>query len=183
MKNIQEHLKKVADDQCLNGIDTLDDTQRNEADRHYAVSQLLQPGIVTGYYSTAQGRFIPGYSSWRDNMTCESSFTTASAAAFTLTCPAGHRYEVRQAGALNATQLSTTTLSASISGNALTCLGTSSSGTVMQMCIGNGAGTTTSVPQMNSIWLDAGDTLTLTLNTYAGGNDTEHFFIYNDHTL
>ncbi len=46
--NINQHLSKVEDDQVINGIDTIENTQRNDAGRHFAVSQMLQPVIVTG---------------------------------------------------------------------------------------------------------------------------------------
>lgn len=178
-----KHLEKIEDDQSLNGINSIDDTIRNEAGRHWFVSQAIQPNMQMGYYSPTTGRFTLGGASWRDNMTCEMAFTTASAAASTLTCATGHRYEVTQAGAMNASQASTTALTITKSGSSTSALVTTSSGTTMQNAIGNGAGTATAVSFVGPVWLDAGDTLTLTLNTYAGGNDTEHYFMYNDYTL
>jgi len=87
----KEHLKKVDDDQCMKQIDELDDTRMNQQGRHFFRSQELVPVLQHGYYSTSQSRYILGASSWRDNMTPNSSWTTTSAAALVLTCPAGHR--------------------------------------------------------------------------------------------
>lgn len=182
MKDMNGHLKKIEDDQLLNGITLLDDTRRDDAGRHWAVSQMLQPAVIQGGYSAITGRYVLGCPSWTDNMTPGAAYTTASAASMTLTCATGHRYKVYAAGAMNATQASTHTLSGTISGNTISSLGLSSSSTAMNFFL-SGAGTTTGFGSIHPIWLNAGDTLTITTNTYAAGNDTEHFFLYEDYTL
>jgi len=187
----KEHLKKVDDDQCMKQIDELDDTRMNQQGRHFFRSQELVPVLQHGYYSTSQSRYILGASSWRDNMTPNSSWTTTSAAALVLTCPAGHRYRVYYAGCRNATQASLVVLSGNIGGNAWTDFN--------QIC-GEAVATTTLVAIGGSVaiydgvgvsgknaipevWLNAADTLTMTLSVYAAGNNTEHLFLFEDYTL
>lgn len=186
--NINEHLKKVEDDQLINGIDTVENTVRNDAGRHYAVSQLLQPVYLQGYYDNITGRYVNG--DWRQSMVPNSSWTTTSAAALTLTCATGHRYRVYYAGARNATQATLVTLSGSIGGNAWTNFNIeqATGATTTLPVIGGGnqyydgigvAGTNA----IKEIWLNAGDTLTMTLSVYAAGNNTEHMFMFEDYTL
>jgi len=192
MENIQEHLKKIEKDQLLHGIDSLDDTVRNEVGRHFAVSQLIQPALVHGYYSTAQNRYILGPGSWRDNMVPNSSWTTTSQAALTLTCPAGHRYRVYYAAGRNATQATDAVLSGNIGGNAWTDFNDKGGGAITQqdtiVLIGGQGRVNDGVAvvghdSLKELWLNAGDTLTFTLTTYAAANNTEHLFMFEDYTL
>jgi len=193
MNDLQEHLKKTEKDQLLIGFDALDNTVRNEPGRHAAVSQLFQPILTQGYWSASQGRYVPGFSSWRDNMTPNYSWSTTSQASLTLTCAAGHRYRVYYAGARNATQATALTLSGVIGGDAWTEFQPSESAetpfTATRVCIGaNGTqadpvGGACSKPALTEIWLNAADTLTMTLGTFAAGNNTEHLFLFEDFTL
>lgn len=190
MKNIQEHLRKVEDDQALNGISRLDETQRDQDDRHYAVSQLIQPNIPMGWYNPSTGRYVLGYPGYFEP---NSSYTTASQAALTLTCPTGHRYEVYYAGCRNATQASNATLSAVIGGNTFTDLLEDQGGgmiiTSTIICIGTGGSITDAVGGTfakrvpDVIHLAAGDQLVMTLSVYAAANNTEHLFLFKDYPV
>lgn len=184
----QKHLQKIEDDQSINGIETIDDTVKNEAGRKWFISQAITPVVVMGGYSDDTGKIVLQSPSWRDSMVPNSSHTTASAAALTLTCATGHRYRVYYAGARNATQATNLTLSGVIGGNTWTsfnCAGSVSTQTTIPAIGGIGqtdaaAGWAGSV---NEIWLNAADTLTMTLTVYAAGNNTEHLFMFEDYTL
>jgi len=189
---MKEHLNKVDDDQCLKQIAELDDTQMTQPGRHFFRSQELVPVLQHGYYSSSQGRYILGSTSWRDNMTPNSSWTTTSAAALTLTCATGHRYRVYYAGCRNATQASDCVLSGNIGGNAWTDFNDKGGGAPTQLdtivLIGGGGRVYDGVGVMGresikEVWMNAGDTLTMTLSVYAAANNTEHLFLFEDYTL
>lgn len=185
----KEHLKEIEPDQSVVGIDTLDDTARNDARRKWFVSQAIQPVVIQGYYNEDTGRYVLG--DWRNTMTPNSSWTTTSAAALTLTCAAGHRYRVYYASARNASQATAVTLSGVINGNAVgafneNCVLTA---TTRIICLGGQGVAIDAIAGSygangpREIWLNAGDTLTMTLSAYAGGNDTEHLFMFEDYTV
>lgn len=184
------HLKKIEPDQSLDGIQTIDDTVRNDAGRKWFVSQAIQPVMILGGYNANTGRYLLG--SWRDTMVPNSSWTTTSAAASTLTCPTGHRYRVYYAGARNASQSTDVTLSGTINGNSWTNFNTDGGSvcntTTTTNVIGGGnqfydgvnVNGKAAIPEL---WLNAGDTLTMTLGTYAAGNNTEHLFMFEDYEV
>jgi len=174
-KQASAWLDKITKDQNLNELDEITRTPWNTI-RRWFVSRMINPMIKMGYYDPATGYPVLGSPS--DSYTWESEFTTASAAALTLTCPAGYRMDIHHASAWNATQASTCTITASISGNTLTLI-TGASGTTANTGAVIGAFTGLSNAHHNiPIGLSAGDSITLTLNTYAAGNDTQHQIIY-----
>lgn len=186
----QKHLSKIEDDQSIQGIDTIDDTIRNDAGRKFFVSQEIGPKADMAWYNRTTGRLIPGpYGYFVPN----SSWTTTSAAALTLTCAAGHRYRVYYAGARNATQATDLVLSGVIGGNAWTEFNTTNGFTFATTetiaLIGTTGGQVydgvgvIGKPGINELWLNAGDTLTMTLGTYAAGNNTEHLFMFEDYEV
>lgn len=179
-RQANDWLREVTKDQNLEDLDDVTLTRMDRARRWFA-SRILQPMFKTGYYDSNTGLFVLGSPS--DSYTWESEFTTASAAALTLTCPAGYRYEIVYAAAWNATQVSTCTASASIAGNTMSLIvGTSGTAVNSGMVMGgfNGA---TAITLTGPIGLSAGDTFTLTLNTYAAGNDTEHQIIFRSYKV
>lgn len=186
----KEHLKKIEDDQPLNGIETIDDTQRNDTGRHWFVSQEIGPKADMAWYNRTSGRLIPGPYGY---FVPDSSWSTASVAALTLTCPAGHRYRVYYAAARNVTQATDAVLSGTINGNAWTDFN-QKNGVVMAVLdtiVTIGASTqvfdgvaAVGCNALREIWLNAGDTLTLTLSVCNVGVDNcEHMFLFEDYEV
>lgn len=171
-------LAKVTEDQNLEELSALENVPYDTRRRAF-LSAILQPGITFGHYDINTDRIRIG-SSAVDNMTALTSWNTASVAALTLTCPAGHRYHVIGAAAKNGTQNSTHTLTGVIGGNTITDMATSATGQTMFWLIGGGGTATITLPQ--GIWMDAGDTLTITSNTCnVGVDDMQHLFIGEDY--
>lgn len=181
---IQEHLK-LKSEQKLKRLTGLTINEKNV--NNFFESRQLGPIIHVAWYNPTTDKYVlgpPGY------FVPNSSFTTTSQAALTLTCAAGHRYRVYWAGCRNATQVSSAALSGTLGGNSwtdfievrgtvsttITCIGGSGPFTD---AIGGAYGATTP----NEIWMSAGDTLTMTLSAYAAGNNTEHLFLFEDYTI
>lgn len=53
-------LEKVEKDQNISGLNTLDDTLKNEAGRHWFPSQSIQPSIPVSYYDQINGYYVMG---------------------------------------------------------------------------------------------------------------------------
>lgn len=174
-------LKKITPDQNLSDIEQIDDT-RVSGFKQWFMSRLIGPFIKLGYYDADADRIVQGSPS--ESYTWESEFTTASAAALTLTCPAGYRYEVYHACAWNVTQASSTTLTATIGGNTLTLITTAAGQTQIKgLAIGQGFGALSDYSHTAPIGLSAGDTMTLTCGTYAAGNDTQHQYVFKSYRV
>lgn len=180
--DVKKHIAPDKDhtDEFLTTIEALDDNERNN--RNMFASREIKPVVVMGYYCPSTKKYVLGGTSWADNMTPNAQFTTVSAASSTLTCPAGHRYRVYAAGAQNATQASIHQMSGSINGVAVANIAVTSSSTAMCYFF-SGAGTAPTLGGINPIWLGAADTLTITTLTYAAGNDTEHWFLFEDYVI
>lgn len=175
---VKEHLK-LKDDQIIKRIEEIDDNERPF--QKMFESRELKPVIIIGRYDKGSKKYVIG--SWLDSMTSKVAFNTASVASLTLTCAAGHRYRVINAGAQNATQASTHTLSGVLGGNVIGQLGLTSSVTSYAYFF-TGAGTAPTFGGVNPIWMEAGDTLTITSNTCNVGVDNmEHFILYEDYEV
>lgn len=144
--------------------------------RHF-LSRIITPTAAVGHYSPDTGKYVLGPFGY---YTPGVSFTTASAAALTLTCPAGYRYRVYWGSAINVTQASTVNLSCTIGGNtpAIPLAVSNNSQVQHNVCIGTAGTFVVNKNVLPYLWLNAGDTATMTNNTYAAGNDTEHIFLY-----
>jgi len=176
-----KHLEKIEDDQSIKGIDTLDDTLKNERGRHYFVSQEIKPSIEKAWYNPNTGRYVLGPFGM---FTSESEFTSVSQQDLTLTCPAGFRYEVYYAQIINATQATSGNFTAVIGGNTFTSPSTTANGTSAIPILGsNASGSVSAYGAIGPICLDAGDTFTAHINTFAAGNDTEHTILYRSYRV
>lgn len=168
----------------------LSEIETNEKDiNNFFESREIKPIIDLGYYNPNTDKYVLG--DWRRTMTPNSSWTTTSAAALTLTCPAGHRYRVYYAGARNASAASIVTLSGTIGGNAVTNFhaphGAITTGT--HAVIGGTGGPyydgvgVAGDEHIREVWLNATDALVMTLSVYNAGNDTEHLFLFEDYLV
>jgi len=183
-----EWLKKIEPDQNVNGLERFIATIKNELGRKWFHSQVLQPTTPTAWYNPTSGRYVLGPHGY---FVPGSSYTTTSQAALTLTCPTSHRYRVYYASCRNATQASTISLSANIGGNAITDMLTPGSTGILTTnvavgacgAVGDLAGNPSTPITPNEVWLNAGDTLTMTLTTYAAANNTEHIFLFEDYPV
>lgn len=182
-------LEKIEDDQNVKGIGSLILTAINDIGRHLFLSHKIGPNMPIAWYNPTTGHPVLGpHGYFVPNI----SWTTTSAAALTLTCPAGHRYKVYYAGCRNATQATDGTLSGTIGGNAWTDFN-QKNGVAMAVqstivFIGAGCQVYDGVAVVGCnalpfVWLNAGDTLTMTLATYAAGNNTEHMFLFEDYEV
>lgn len=181
-----EHLKHIEEDQSIEGIETVDDTLKNQPGRKWFNSQVLQPVIIVGGYSETDGRYFLG--NWRENMVPNSQFnTTAALGSNTLTCPAGHRYRVYYAHGANYTAAAVSVLSGSIGGNAVVAFRGAPALTDNPIVVIGGTSAVDAVAgtynnTVNEIWLNAGDTLTQTIAT-AAGNDMEYLWLFEDYVI
>lgn len=171
---VKKHLE-LKDGQLLKRLEEIDDNKRDF--QKMFESREIKPVVVVGEYNNNTGRYV-----LQGKPLASSSFTTATAASLTLTCATGHRYYVYYAAAKNATQTTATGVTASIGGNSVTINATNGLNTsAWQVVIGlvtAAAVQTTTAP----IWLNAGDSITVTVATYGAGNDTEHLILYLDYT-
>lgn len=174
-------LEKISRDQNLNQLNELE-TVIWDTMRRMFLSMEIKPGLHVGSIDPDTSRAIPGVQSPLSGI----HFSTATVAALTLTVPANRRYRVYYAGALNITQVSDVTLTGTINGNALAVplvINTAQSQTQFNSVIGiNGIdfGGVAIVTVPKEIWLEAGDTLTLTCTTFAALDNTEHLFLYQE---
>lgn len=176
-KQQQEWLRKIELDQNIVGLETIEDTLKNEAFRKWFLSQVLSPTINMGHYNNDTGRIvlnaaIPGL-----------SFNTAAVATHTLTVPAGSTYRVIAGAFVNNTRNYGGTLTASIGGQAMTFMSSAAGSTTLgRWCIwigSAGLNASNAYPGIaGPVVLAAGDTITFTDASFVAGDDMEFYFFY-----
>lgn len=176
-KGAKDWLNEFTPDQKLNDLTEVENTVMSGIRRWFA-SRILQPNIKYGWYNPETGDIVLGGGSAPPESGM--AHTTVSAAALTLTCPANRRYKIYFAGCVNATQASASTGIPVIGGVTPTFALESALNSQTELnTVIPGAGSAVAVdPYAHYLWLNAGDTFTLTLGTYAAGNDTEHLILY-----
>lgn len=179
-KQASQWLAKVTEDQNLESLTPLERV-RYDTLRRLFLSAILQPGITFGQLDPSTNRIALGAGS----PVTDSEFTTASVASLTLTCPANRRLRVYYAACVNITQASTSSVTVTIGGNTTSIpLGATVASLqgAFNGVIGAGASDlaagASSTALLNELWLEAGDSMTLTCDTFAGGNNTEHMILY-----
>jgi len=178
-KGQAEWLKDIEPDQNVIGINTLDETRKDEAGRKYFVSQVLQPGIEFGRYDRNTGKYT--LSQYNAMVVSQN---VAAQAALTLTNPttSGVFYRVHVAGIMNSTRLSARVLSGTIGGTAITSLAYQGAGLQSRtdILLGSAGPTSTTISSgiAGPIILSPGDSLTLTDGSFVAGDSMLHFFIY-----
>lgn len=118
----------------------------------------------------------------------DTEVNVASQAGLTLTCAAGRAYKVIFASLSNANRQPTPTLTYTPSGGtaaiyapATTAIQTASNVLIGGHTVGTGVGGGYSGP--DHIWLQAGDTLTLTDGAFVAADVMRHQFIYEDYDI
>lgn len=176
-KNANEWLNEITKDQNLEKLEDVQLTGLRGLRRWFA-SRILGYNFNMGYYDHVADRIVPGPFS----PSLSSEFTTTSAAASTLTCPAGYKIKITFAGAVNATQISTVSLTVTVGGITpnfpLVTRTVTSTTELLSVIGGSSMGATGLMYTLPDWWLDEGETATMTLNTYAAGNNTEHLWRY-----
>ena len=180
--SMMEWLKKITPDQNLEKLEDIVKTVMN-GHRRWFQSKVLQPILVQGTYDVDTGKYVLGIPSKKKRIL----FSTASVNSLSLTAEGDERIRIIYAGAVNITQVSTVSLTATLDGNALAVplvTPVSNTSIVFHGVIGNrNASATTSDGSLDELWLEPGDSATLTCNVFAAGNDTEHIFIYESYRL
>lgn len=169
-KDLQQHLKeRIEDDQLLLGINALDDTTRTGAERHWAVSQMIQPTAEIGKYDSQTGRILI-------SKDIEIGTSTNGAGTATHTITAGARpLKVHLMTMRNATRNFTWSLT--LNGEIVYINPTVILSTI-KACVVGGVGTITTANQTfgpRYIYVPAGQSLILTDTSFVA-LDTTTFF-------
>lgn len=178
------HWNITQDRICSGGKDTLDELWY-QASSYNMTNWALWLGEMLEFYHAHNAQSA--------QVIVTNTAVTTGAAAATLTCAAGHAYKVVFASTKNDTRATTITVVLTPSGGTAatvidTAANTGAQG-VAHPLIG-GMGLMTGVASHlgggnfnGALWLQAGDTLTITQGSYVGGDTVEHNFVYEDYTL
>jgi len=115
-----------------------------------------------------------------------SSVAVASAAAHTLTCPAGHAYKIKYASIRNSTRGVQYQHTITPNGGTASIFSMLNGGVATISMCGLGAGGLAGAngsATCGDIWMQAGDTLTLTDVAFVVADVMRHDIIYEDYTL
>ena len=190
--NQSEWLKDITKDQNIENLDHITLTRWDGLRRWFA-SRILQPTFDMGYYDTSTGSIVLGVPTTTfSDLPRESEIdtSTTSAATYTLTCPAGHRYVVTACGYSNGTRVTAGQLELTKSGGAAKILlkGTTAGlATYVWKLIGaynsasNAAGFNSSIE--GPIILGPGDVLTIRDNSFVAADTMYYYFMYQDVVL
>jgi hypothetical protein len=183
-ENQQQWLREIDNDQNVQGINTLDDTQKDGAGKRWFPSQVIQPGIVLGHYNPSEGRYELVTPYYGEHTLV---YDDTSASTYTLTAPAGHRYRVVWFAHFNITRASTITAQATIGG--VTAAAFASSVSANTVAIGRWAvavggmssGATNTSPM--EVVLNPGDSITITDTTFVAADTVGNVALYWDEVI
>jgi len=180
-KTQQEWLRKVELDQNVVGLETIEDTLKNEEFRKWFMSQVLNGTFKMGYYNATTGRFELGAHIPEQTV----QYSAVSADANTFTVPAGARgVKVHVAMTENDTRNYGAVLSGTINGTAVANLFTAAaaSATSGRSLVMVGAAGPTGATNLSGlsgpIVLLPGDSLTMTLNNFVAADTVFHTWIF-----
>lgn len=184
-EHMSKWLEKIEEDQNVKGIDTLDDTVKNDYGRHWFLRQDIAPNLDMGVYNSTNGRFEKSHGSWRAT-TFSAAHPTVSN---TLTAPAGHLYRVHFAYISDDFTNYQVNMTGSINGQAVAFLSLSTAMTAgvnfiaigIPFNIDNAGGLTPAIPSV--IELRSGDTAAMTITGAVGGDTIAGGWVYEDVTL
>jgi hypothetical protein len=188
-------LREVTKDQNLSDLDQLEVTLMNEF-RNWFRSAILQPVLITGYYDEDTGKYVLGRQEVNleeqlctspEDVTTDTQVNTGAAAA-TLTVAAGHVYRIIGAYTKNSTRLPFFTADLTPNGGSAAQICDTSAGGPGQgengYYVGGAGESNLTCPGLGgTLWMQAGDTLTVTQSNYVGGDTVEHGFVFEDYTL
>lgn len=163
-------------DQYLKYLGDLEDIDF-EYYRQMFISHMINLQLNIGSINPETSHLVPGIASPLTG----TDYTDGLTQSVTMTCPANRRRRVYYAAAVNQTQVSTVSLTSSTSGDRTLALSSLSSQTVWNPVIGGDLASIGGDVTLKEYWLEPGETLTLTLTTHAGGNDTHHIFKYEEY--
>ena len=189
-RSMKDWLRNVFVDQNLNDLEHIDQTVMNGVRRWFR-SQTLIPTLDTGHYDTASGKYTLGPPSPSvidaKNIVTETTVSTASLATVTVTVPAGHAWKMILASNRNSDRAHESTLTYTPNGGVASVF--QSQALVLvdstdSLLGGSKIGTTITGSTMNGpLWMQAGDTLTITDDTFVAVDDVRKDFIYEDYVI
>ncbi len=196
--NMSEWLRRPTKDQNLNELDDLTKTQQDSKGLKWFRSRQIVPTVPTGYYDADTGQFVLGSVDQRfykrTNSTDAAVIVTDTVADATseatevLTVPAGHAYKVILVAGLNDTRAPRYRLNYAPSGGTSTDIVDMGGGTGTQLelnyVLGEGSGAQGAIfSPIGPLWMQAGDVLTLTDETFVAADVVLHVIVYEDYTL
>lgn len=178
-EHMSKWLEKIEEDQNVKGIETLDDTIKNDYGRHWFLRQDLSPTIETGVYNSVTGRINKRYGKYA------TSANTTSQATHTLTCPAGRRYIVTHAGYSNGNRATVGSLT--LNGGVITNGTTAGGAAIMWNMIGSTVSGQSNALAFNqsiqTLVLEEGDVLVITDGSFVAADTMRHYFRYEEVVL
>lgn len=148
-------------------------------------SRELKPALAAGWYNPVTKKYNLG-PSWSESMMKPIiEWSTASAQTSVLTCAAGYRYKVIFFGFQNETRATAYTVSAVIGGVTAQIMDSGAGTNTVSETWGLGLATGSSLQPdvMGPIWLEAGDTITMSQTTYQAADNTEFFWYYEKYPV
>lgn len=168
----QKHLERIEVDQSIQGIEQLDDTIRNDAGRHFFVSQAIQPGIDQGWYNPQTGRYVLGVP---EHLTHTIDADNTSAATSSWTVPTGRKWIIH--GLFGSNNNRATGLTVTIGG--VVCNRTANN-SVTQTLSYHMIGSSGSAVMQSGLVLDAGTTIALTDQAFVAADVVNHTIVYRE---
>lgn len=191
-KNANEWLREIDDAQNLEHVTEVEKPIISRVRMFF--SRMLTPTVNMGYYNEDTGQIVLGALSGSladARKIITDTQVTNDVAAGTLTVPAGHAYKVKLVS-VKSDRAPTITLDYTPSGGtavqitdypialvASTTLNLLGGVTGYVAAAGSGA----SNGMISELWMQAGDTLTITIVNFVGGDATDLNFIFEDYEV